>query len=128
MSASSTSTYSKSCVKSLATVNSTGDCSEAATVCPGSTSRASTTPSIGDLMVVQDSEVSASFSEARDNVACDCEDATLASARSASACAASSSLLEMSPLSAISLARASAALDCANVALARRTEASAALT
>ena len=69
MSASSISTYSVSCVKSRATVNSTGDCSEAATVLPGSIKRAKITPSIGALMVVHDSEVSASLSEARDKIA-----------------------------------------------------------
>src|SRR5690349_12845374 len=47
-SASSTATCSSIFLRSSASVNSTGACSEAATVWPGSTERTSTTPSIGE--------------------------------------------------------------------------------
>ena len=48
MSASSTAAMTRIRRRSAATVNSTGDCSIDATVCPGSTLRVMTTPSIGE--------------------------------------------------------------------------------
>ena len=51
-SASSTETCSSIFLRSSASVNNTGACSEAATVWPGSTERTSTTPLIGERMSV----------------------------------------------------------------------------
>jgi hypothetical protein len=51
MSASSTSAMTRICVRSLAMVKRVGVSKPAATVCPSSTARLMTTPSMGEVMV-----------------------------------------------------------------------------
>jgi hypothetical protein len=58
--------------RSCAMVNSVGDCSDAATVCPTSMLRESTMPSIGDLMMVNERLTSASLALAAALESCAC--------------------------------------------------------
>ena len=78
--------------KSSASVNSTGACSEAATVCPGSILRVSTMPSMGERIEALDRLVWSERNEAAACAAAARALASLASARDTAASALSNSL------------------------------------
>jgi hypothetical protein len=120
-SASSTSTCSSIFARSSASVNSTGAWKEAATVCPGSMSRSSTTPSMGERMLALPTSVWFDCNSARTCTTLARALASLASARFRLASAVSISVRDgtLPPDSCAtcrnrsSVARASATVACA---------------
>ena len=106
-------------------MNSTGACSDAATVCPTSTDRCSTVPEMGARIVVCSKSTRATPTDARDCATCASADARSATAWSYFERAASSSAAPMTCCVGRGLARSSSIFAWRTVTSARTSAASA---